>query len=201
MNQNKIVAIVGMTGSGKSEVAEKFVKAGYEYLRFGQITMDELKNRGLEPKEENERPIREEFRTKHGMAAFAILNMPKIDDILSTGKNVLADGLYSWSEYKVLKEKYSERITVVAVFSPPEIRYARLENRRSKYKDDPKMKHRSFSREEAMSRDQAEIENIEKGGPIAMADYTIVNVSDLENLYSKTDEIIKYIENEKKEAI
>jgi len=198
MKKNKIVAIVGMSGAGKSEVADKFVAAGYEYLRFGQITLDEVKKRGLEPKEENERPIREEFRKNHGMAAFAILNMPKIDEILQNGKNVLADGLYSWSEYKELKKKYGDNLIVVAVFAPPEMRYARLEDRRSKYKDDPKMKYRSFSRTEAKSRDYAEIENIEKGGPIAMANYTIVNVLDMDSLQKCTDYIIKQIENEEK---
>jgi len=193
--EQKIVAIVGMTGAGKSEVADKFVANGYEYLRFGQITLDEVKKRGLEPKEENERPIREEFRKDHGMAAFAILNMPKIDEILAGGKNVLADGLYSWSEYKVLKEKYGDNLIVVAIFAPPHIRYGRLEDRRSKYKDDPKMKYRSFSREEAKSRDYAEIENIEKGGPIVMADYTIVNVLDVEKLHQGVDHILKEINN------
>lgn len=196
--QQKIVAIVGMTGAGKSEVADKFVEAGYEYLRFGQITLDEVKKRGLDPKEENERPIREEFRKLHGMAAFAILNMPKIDEILDRGKNVLADGLYSWSEYKVLKDKYGDNLIVVAVFAPPEIRYARLEDRRSKYKDDPKMKYRSFSRVEAKSRDYSEIENIEKGGPIAMANYTIVNTLDLDSLRKCINYVVKEIENGKK---
>jgi dephospho-CoA kinase len=188
--QYKIVALVGMCGAGKSEVADRFVASGYGYLRFGQITLDEVKRRGLEPKEENERPIREEFRAKHGMAAFAILNIPKIDELLGQGQGVLADGLYSWSEYKVLKEKYGSRLIVVAVYAPPATRYARLEDRRSKYKDDPKMKYRSFSRAEAQSRDYAEIEKIEKAGPIAMADYTVFNTGTLDDLDRQVNEII-----------
>ncbi len=189
----KIVALVGMCGAGKSEVADRFVASGFAYLRFGQITLDEVKRRGLEPKEENERPIREEFRAKHGMAAFAILNIPKIDELIAQGKNVLADGLYSWSEYKVLKEKYGSSLVVVAVYAPPAMRYARLEDRRSKYKDDPKMKYRSFSREEAHSRDYAEIEKIEKAGPIAMADYTVMNTGSLQELDEQVGEIIKLL--------
>ena len=189
-DEQKIVALVGMCGAGKSEVADKFIKAGYEYLRFGQITLDEVKKRGLEPKEENEKPIREEFRKRHGMAAFAILNMPKVDEFLSEGKNVLVDGLYSWSEYKELKNKYEDRLIVIAVYSPPKLRYTRLEDRRSKYKDDPKMKYRSFSRKDAKSRDYVEIENIEKAGPIAMADFTINNIGSLEKLTKDVDNIL-----------
>jgi dephospho-CoA kinase len=189
----KIIAIVGLCGAGKSEVADYFVKHGYAYLRFGQITLDEVKRRGLEPKEENERPIREEFRKQHGMAAFAILNLSKIDEFLSQGKNVLADGLYSWSEYKELKKKYGDALVVVAVYASPETRYARLEGRRTRYADDPKMKYRSFSREQAKARDAAEIENIEKGGPIAMADYTVVNEGTLDDLNQDLDQIAKDI--------
>lgn len=189
----KIIAIVGLCGAGKSEVADYFVNHGYAYLRFGQITLDEVKRRGLEPKEENERPIREEFRQKHGMAAFAILNMPKIDEYLAQGQNVLADGLYSWSEYKELKKKYDDALIVIAVYASPQTRYARLENRRTRYADDPKMKYRSFSREQAQARDVAEIENIEKGGPIAMADYTVVNEGTLDELNRSLEQIGKHI--------
>lgn len=185
-----IVALVGMCGAGKSEVAERFVSAGYAYLRFGQITLDEVKRRGLEPKEENERPIREEFRAKHGMAAFAILNMPKIDALLASGKHVLADGLYSWSEYKELRKKYGGALHVLAVYSPPALRYERLSDRASRHGADPKMRFRSFSREEAESRDYAEIEKIEKAGPIAMADATLCNTGTLDDLHRQTDEII-----------
>lgn len=195
MQSQKIVAIVGLCGSGKSEVADRFVKAGYKYLRFGQITMDEVKKRGLEPKEENERPIREEFRKKYGMAAYTILNMPKIDEFLSQGKNVLVDGLYSWSEYKQLKDKYGDKLIVVAVYASPKMRYTRLEDRSSRYKHDPKMKYRSFSTADAKARDYAEIENIEKAGPIAMADYTIINEGRLEEINEQTEEIIRRIAN------
>ena len=186
----KIIAIVGMTGSGKSEVADRVVKKGFEYLRFGQITLDEVKRRGLEPKEENERPIREEFRKKYGQAAYAILNIPKIEEILSNGKDVLIDGLYSWAEYKELKNKYGDQLIVIAVYASPETRYQRLENRRSRYKDDPEMKYRSFSKKEAKSRDFAEIEKLDKGGPIAMADFTIENTGTLKELKKKVDEVM-----------
>lgn len=194
MEKNKLVCIAGLCGAGKSEVADRFIKAGYAYVRFGQITLDEVKRRGLEPKEENEKPIREEFRKQHGMAAFAILNIPKFDEFLSQGKNVLGDGLYSWSEYKVLKEKYGDRLIVVAVYASPKVRYERLTDRRSRYGDDPTMKYRSFSLEEAKARDYAEIENIEKGGPIVMADFTIINEGTIEDLDKQVEEILNKID-------
>src|SRR3989338_10587214 len=107
-----VVAIVGLPGAGKSEAANYFVRHGFAYLRFGQITLDEVKRRGLELTEANERQIREALRQEHGMAAFAKLNMPTIDELRSLGKSVLIDGLYSWSEYKLLKEKYGDALTI-----------------------------------------------------------------------------------------
>ena len=175
---NKIICIVGMTGSGKSEVADELVRKGYLFVRFGQITLDIVKERGLQPTEENERSIRENVRKEHGMGAFATLNLPKFDKLLEEG-NVVADGLYSWSEYKILKEHYGNRMTVIAVLAPPETRYTRLAARTDV---DEKMRSRPATRAQAQARDYAEIENIEKGGPIAMADYYILNQGTIEEL-------------------
>lgn len=189
---NKVIALVGMAGGGKTAVSEEFKKIGYDYVRLGQITLDEVKSRGLEPNEKNERPIREELRAKHGMGAFAILNFPKIDEKLGKS-NVIVDGLYSWSEYKEFKNKYGDTFKVIAVYASPDTRYKRLENRAVKHGDDPKMIFRSFGQEEASARDYAEIENIEKGGPIAMADYTIVNEGTEDELATQTQTIINQV--------
>lgn len=190
---NKLVALVGMCGSGKSEVADQFIKAGYGYVRFGQITLDEVKKRGLDVNEANEKMIREGFRKEHGPAAYAILNIPKFDEALEKG-NVIGDGLYSWSEYRVLKEKYGDNLIVVAVYAPPSLRYERLAGR-VLTKEDVNMKNRALTPEQAKARDYAEIENIEKGGPIAMADYLIVNITTLGDLHFQTESIIKQINN------
>ncbi|KPJ54925.1 hypothetical protein AMJ47_02535 [Parcubacteria bacterium DG_72] len=184
---HKIVFIAGMTGAGKSVVADELVKNGFAFVRFGQITLDKVKEQGLEPIEENERRIREGIRKEHGQAAFALLNIPKFDELLKNS-NVVGDGLYSWLEYKVLKEKYKDSMYVVAVYAPPEMRYQRLENRA--VENDEKQRFRSFTRKEAKARDYAEIENSEKGGPIAMADFTIINTGTIEDLKQKTREIL-----------
>ncbi len=189
---NNFVALVGMPGAGKTEVADFLKKQGYQYIRFGQITLDEVKKRGLAPTEENERPIREELRKQYGPGAFATLNIPKFDEALKNG-DVVGDGLYSWSEYKILKDKYGENLIVIAVYAPPKLRYKRLSGRAARHGDDSKLKYRSSTPEAARDRDYAEIENIEKGGPIAMADYTILNTSTLENAYTQIENILNKI--------
>lgn len=179
MKNNKIVAIVGMCGSGKSVLADELVKRGWGYVRFGQLTIDIIKKKGLEVNEANEKITRENLRKEHGMAAYVTLNIPKFDAILEK-QNLIADGLYSWDEYKVLKDYYGDRLTVVCVYAPPKLRYERLEKRKVEA-DDKDVKNRPLTKEQAKSRDFAEIENLAKGGPIAMADFMICNTGTLEN--------------------
>lgn len=189
---NKIICIVGMAGAGKSTVSDELVKHGFEYLRFGQITLNKIKEDGLEQTEASEKKVREEFRKKYGMGAFALLNIPELDELLKKS-NVVVDGLYSWSEYKILKEKYGNSLYVIAVYAPPNMRYEKLGNRA--VDNDTEQRFRSFTREEAKARDYAEIENIEKGGPIVMADFTIVNTGTIEELKEKVREFLSTIKD------
>jgi dephospho-CoA kinase len=179
INKKKVIAIVGMAGSGKSEVARFLESDGYHKVRFGNITDEEVKKRGLPLNEENERLVRQELRREQGMAAYALLNIPKINKFLESS-NVVVDGLYSWAEYQLMKQQYGDKFVVLAVWSSPTTRYRRLTKRII----------RPLKLEEATSRDKAEIENSAKGGPIAMADYTIINESSLEKLIQETRRIL-----------
>src|SRR4030042_1246168 len=175
----KVVSIVGMAGSGKSEVARVFERNGFKRIRFGDITDEESKRRGLNLNEENERNVRQQLRKEHGMAAYAKLNLPKMDALLKSSY-VVVDGLYSWEEYTLLKSRYGDDFHVVAVWASPKTRYNRLAKR----------KIRPLTAEEAASRDVAELENINKGGPIAMADFTLINEASLEDLERETEKVL-----------
>jgi dephospho-CoA kinase len=175
----KVVSIVGMSGAGKSEVSRVFERNGFIRIRFGDLTDEEMKKRGLEPNEESERRVRELLRKEQGMAAYARLNLPRIEQALK-GSDVVIDGLYSWEEYIYLKGRYGEDLYLVAVWSSPRTRYTRLSKRSS----------RRLTLEEAISRDRAELENSNKGGPIATADFTIINESSLEKLRREAKRVI-----------
>ena len=113
------------------------------------------------------------------MAAYAKLNLPKIDALLKSS-DVVMDGLYSWEEYMLLNSRYGSDFHVVAVWASPGTRYSRLGKRPI----------RPLMVAEAVSRDIAEIENTNKGGPIAMADFTIINESSLEDLERETKKVL-----------
>ncbi len=176
--KKRVVAVVGLAGSGKSEVAKVFEETGFVRVRFGDVTDEEVKRRGLLLNESSERLVRESLRIEHGMAAYAKLNLPRMDAALKRA-GVVADGMYSWEEYLFMKEYYGASFRVVAVWASPETRYRRLSARPV----------RPLTLEEARSRDRSEIENTNKSGPIAMADYLIVNEGTLEDLRGQASKI------------
>jgi len=98
-------------------------------------------------------------------------------------ENTVLDGLYSWDELKILQEELKDKLTVIAIIADRELRYDRLSKREI----------RPFTREQAVARDIAEIENSAKGGPIAMADYYIDNNHDLESYKERLLSIIESI--------
>jgi dephospho-CoA kinase len=187
----KIVALVGLPGSGKTEAGKVFIERGFEYARFGQAVLDEVLKRGLEVNEKNERMVREQLRAEQGMDVMAKLLIPKFDRLIKE-KDVIADGLYSWEEYKLLKERYGESLLVVALYANPQLRYERLASPERKYDPakDKKAIYRSYTPEEAKSRDYAQIENLHQAGPIAMADITIINEGSVERLKQEIGFII-----------
>lgn len=174
----RLVALVGLPGAGKSVVTDVFVSDGFHKIYFGALTLDKLHEEGLEVNEKNERMMREKLRADHGMAAYATLNIPKIENLLRQG-DVVVDGLYSWEEYLVLKEKFPF-LEVLAIYAPPKDRYTRLAKR----------PERPLTNEEAKARDYSEIEKLHKAGPIAMADHTVVNTGSEEELKNAAKKII-----------
>jgi len=182
---NKIVAFVGLSGSGKSVATDYVTEKGYPKVYFGGVVLDAMTKAGLELIQENEQPFREELRIKEGDDYIAKLMIGQIHDLFDAGQHrVIADGLYTWTEYKALKKEFPGELFVVAVVTPKHLRHHRLMNRAI----------RPLSQPEADQRDWAEIENLEKGGPIAIADHYIMNDGNLDNLHKQIDLTLDDIE-------
>ncbi len=176
-----VLFLVGMPGAGKSTCVEHLEAKGIPSVYFGGVVVDEAKRRNNgETTPELEKSVREEFRARDGMAAIALRIIPKIDELLKKHDRVVADGLYSWTEYKVIKEHYGETALIVAITAPRALRHARLAHRPV----------RPLTEDQVTDREYAEIENIEKGGPIANADYTVNNGRDPVALLNELDKVL-----------
>lgn len=169
MDDKKVIVFVGMPGAGKSTLVEHLQQKSVPSVYFGGITVGEVKRRGLEVNEANEKLVREELRSTEGPGVMAKRIIEQIEPLFASGERlVVADGLYSWTEYKIFKERFGDNAIIIAVTAPRKARHERLANRPV----------RPLTDQEVTAREFAEIENLEKGGPIANADYTLINNKD-----------------------
>lgn len=179
--QRQVLALVGMAGSGKTVCAQHLERRGFPQFRFGSLVVDEVARRGQAITPENERVVREAFRAQYGMDAMAQLALPRLRTMLAEHLCIVIDGLYSFSEYKTLQRELSGQLIVVAIVAERALRYARLAQRPD----------RPLTAAQALERDYQEIERIEKGGPIAIADYTLLNNGSIAELLAQLDQLLE----------
>ncbi len=183
-----LIALVGMPGSGKGTCTDHLSeKYKLPLIHFGHMMYEEVQRRGLD-NVKDEKFVREDMRAKEGPAVIAKMVATKAEGYIADGaRTIVLDGLYSWSEYKYLREKYGDGLIVIAVAAPRQTRYERVLARSDG--------HRKYtSVEQVETREIDEIEHLEKGGPIAFADYTLVNDREgKENLLRQLDELIERI--------
>ena len=183
----KILAIVGMSGSGKSVVVDHLTNLGLPKIYFGGMIYKEMEKRGIERTAdgESEKHFREMIRETEGKDWVVRQVIESTKNLIAAGqKRIVLDGLYTWTEYKILKKEFPGQMTVLAVVVDKSIRHKRVAER----------PERPFNAEEIQERDRSEIENLEKGGPIAMADYYLLNNGSVEALEKDVDEVLKKID-------
>lgn len=183
----KIIAVVGMSGSGKSVVVDYLTEKGFPKVYFGGMIYKEMKRRGIEITSdgESEKQFREMIRETEGKDWVVKQVIEETINLINAGqKRIVLDGLYSWTEYKILKKEFPGQLTVLAVVVPKALRHFRVGKR----------PERPFNTKEIQERDRSEVENLEKGGPIAMADYYVLNDDSVAKLHDDVDVILDRIE-------
>jgi len=181
----KILAFVGLPGSGKTTAVEYFTKKGYPKVYFGGVVFDAMKQAGIEITPESERAFRVSFREEFGKDVVVNRIIEQINHLVDAGQHrIIADGVYTWTEYKALQHAFGGNLILAAVVAPRRLRYHRLSQRPI----------RPFTAQESYDRDVHEIENIEKAGPIAIADHFIINDGSVEDFDKQLDKLAEEVQ-------
>lgn len=185
-NKNiKIVAFVGLAGSGKTTATEYLAQHGIPKVYGGGIFYEEMRRSGLELNPENENKFRHQIRNDKGQNHLVEKFIGQINDLVNAGQHrIVTDSNYSWDEYKAMKHEFPGELHVVALLAPKHIRHHRLHNR----------DERPLNEAEAGQRDWREIEDLNVGATIALADHYIINDGTIEEMYQKIDRILNNIE-------
>ena len=177
-----IIAITGLSGSGKDEASSFFEEKNIPVIHFGNTINHYIDEHKLEHSIEVHNKLRVDIREKYGKEAMAALNKDKIEKALEKNDIVVINGLYSWEEYIYLKEQFKHvKIFILTIFADKHLRYARASRR--KYRPEA-------SGEE---RDIQELTTINKGPTIAFADFLVKNNFSKEEFFDKLDEVYRVV--------
>jgi dephospho-CoA kinase len=177
-----IVGLSGMPGSGKSIVVNIAKRRGFGIIVMGDVIREETQRRGLMLTSKNIGEVMLDLRLKEGKSVIANRCIPKIKEI--SNEKIIIDGLRSLFELEVFKNYFST-FNLIAVHSSPETRCKRL-NERGRSDD-------SKDRKIFQERDTREL-NVGLGHVIAMADFILINENTIEEIKSKSAEILQRIE-------
>ena len=163
----KVIGIVGMPGSGKSEAAEVARSMDIPVVNMGDVVRKEVSDSGLEIRPETLRSAMVRIRKRFGRGVIAQRCIPLIR-ALTSHETVIVDGLRSLAEVKVFRRQFPN-FSTIAIHSSPRTRRERLEGRHRS--DDP------ATWEEFCERDELEL-SIGIGEVIALADIVVSNEGD-----------------------
>ena len=173
--------IIGLTGencAGKSTVAEYLMKKGFYYFSLSDIIREELKAEGKAITRESLIERGNLLREKFGPGILGKKMIQKIQE----DKNYCIDSIRNPAEVEELRKL--GRFFLFYITAPSEIRFERIKARSRE--EDP----RTF--EAFLHIEKLELENVDKTkqnlkGTFALADKTINNEGEFNELYEKTD--------------
>ncbi len=173
--------IIGLTGencAGKSTVSEYLMKKGFYYYSLSDVIREELKARGKQVSRENLIEEGNGLRKRFGPGVLG----SRIAGMLHKDKNYVIDSIRNPAEVAELKKL--GRFFLFYVTAPAEVRFERIKARSRE--EDPRT-YDAFLRIEKLEMENAEKTKQNLRETFGMADRTILNEGDLNELYEKVD--------------
>lgn len=181
----KIICLTGMPGSGKSVIANIAREMGIPVLVMGDIVREEAEKRGIELTPNNLTKLALQLRSEYGPQIIAQRVVEKVKRLYREHSIILIDGVRSLDEIDYFRKNIkNSTVIIIAIHSSPKTRFKRLLCRGRP--GDPK----SWS--EFTLRDRRELE-IGIGNVIALADYIIVNESDISEFLNRAKLLLEKV--------
>jgi len=162
----RVLATVGLPGSGKGEAANVADERGVPVVTMGDVIRAECRDRGLDPATEHG-TVAKALREENGPGAIAERSLPLIEDEFESSDVVLVDGVRSDVEVDAFEDAFGDDFSLVSIEAPFEVREERLAERgRDKGADEGgeslaerDERERGFGMDEAMARADVTIDN------------------------------------------
>lgn len=184
--------IIGLTGencSGKGMVADYLQKKSFYFYSLSDVIREELTSKGTEITRDALIKEGNNLRQKYGSSVLAVKTTAK----LQTDKNYIIDSIRNPAEVNELKKL--TRFVLLKIFSTPENRFERMKERNRE--GDPKTL-KEFLRVEELEASNQNSAKQQLTACMKLADKTIVNDDQPENLYKKVDQLLQELQVEKK---
>jgi dephospho-CoA kinase len=161
----RIVAVSGLCGVGKSTAVTYLARAtGGEVVYFGATVLRLLRECGLPETSASEQIVRIELRDQHGPAYLPMLEADRIKAILSEGRSVFVDAVYSDEEFNYVSH-LAAGFSLIGIEASFDTRLTRLGLRAV----------RPMRETQLRERDAVDLTRLETGNVIAKADMRISN--------------------------
>ncbi len=178
----KLIAFVGMPGSGKSEASIVARSMNIPVVSMGDVVREEAAKRGLPPTDENIGGIGTTLRKNEGMDAISKRCVPKIR--AQEGNVVVIDGTRNIEEVNYFKKQVRIDFKLVAINAPFDLRFERVKKRaRSDDMTGVEELKRRDEREKGWGLDKA----------IELADITFNNTSSLKEFQEEIRNLLRTV--------
>jgi dephospho-CoA kinase len=125
----RIIGLVGLPGSGKSEAATVAEDAGVPVVTMGDVIRAVCRERDLELTEGTMGEVATDLREQGGDDAIADRSLPLIEDALGDADTVLVDGIRGQAEVDRFEAAFGDDFVLVSIDAPFETRLERIRER------------------------------------------------------------------------
>jgi len=180
----RVIATVGLPGSGKSEAAAVARELGVPVVTMGDVIRAECRDRGLDPATHHGE-VAKALRAEQGPGAIAERSLPIIEARIAETdtETVLVDGIRSDTEVDRFEDAFGKAFSLLSIEAPFDMRAERVaaRGRDTPTEDGGESLEERDARERCFGMDDA----------IARADYAISNTDSLAAFRERIETVLR----------